>query len=461
MATPARSSRASRIGTRVVVALALLGALVTIRALRSAGDLSDVAGATFSPGSAMAAGFLFLFAFLLGGIAQELRLPRITGYLIGGMIVGPEVLGSVSSEHIADLSIVNGFAIGIIAFVAGAELRPQLLRDRGGIILRVLACEIAVVFLVLAAGALLLRAYLPFMAGLPFGAALAMAFVFASIATVHSPAVTIAVLDELRPSGPVTSTTLGVVVVADVLVVLLATFSIAGARTMLTPGTGFDVRALAVIGWELIGALIAGAALGAVIDLYLRYVGRRLIIFVIFIVFLGWELAGVLHVEYMLFMLATGFFVENVSPVDGEPLIAAIHSVSIPAYVLFFSVAGGSIHLRELAQLWPFAVGAVALRAAGLYYGTRIGARWAGAEREVRRYTWMGLVSQAGVALGLATVASRALGETGAQIQTMFLAMIAIHEIIGPVLFRTALARSGELRIEPHAAPAGQPASAH
>ncbi|MGH7445110.1 MAG: hypothetical protein ACREKM_09550, partial [Longimicrobiales bacterium] len=204
------------------------------------------------------------------------------------------------------------------------------------------------------------------------------------------------------------------------------------------------------------------AALGVAIDLYLRYVGRRLVIFVIFVVFLGYELASVLHVEFMLFMLATGFFVENVSPVDGEPLIEAIQSVSVPAYVMFFSVAGGSIHLRELALLWPVALGVVVVRAAGLFYGTRLGARWAGAEENVRRYTWMGLVSQAGVALGLATVASRALGDMGSQIQTMFLAMIAIHEIIGPILFRTALARAGELKDPAGAtvAPAPQPASA-
>src|SRR5690606_21573947 len=137
----------------------------------------------------------------------------------------------------------------------------------------------------------------------------------------------------------------------------------------------------------------------------------RLIIFDIFMSFSGHELADVLHVEYMLFMLAAGFYQENISPVDGEPSIKAIQQASVPAYVKFFSVAGGSIHLRELATLWPIALGAVALRAGGLWLGTRIGAEWAGAEPEVKRYTWMGLVSQAGVALGLATVATRALGE--------------------------------------------------
>ena len=439
------TSRARRILAHAVIALTLFGAIAAIRTLSGADGLTGLPPGDSAAGSAMAGGFLFLFCYLLGGIAAELRLPRITGYLLGGMLVGPEVIGMVTHADLEDLSVINGFAIGIIAFVAGAELRPQLLRERGGIILRILVAEIGVVFVVLAGAALLLRAWVPFLQGLPFGAALAMALVFASIACVHSPAVTIALIDEQKPAGPVTSTTLGVVVVADVIVVLLATLSIAGARVVLDPASTFRFAAVGGIAWELIGALVAGAALGLVIDLYLRFVGKRLVIFVMFVVFLGFELASVLHVEFMLFLLATGFFVENVSHTDGEPLIEAIQTVSVPAYVLFFSVAGGSIHLRELAVLWPVALGAVALRAGALYVGTRIGAEWAKAEEVVGRYTWMGLVSQAGVALGLATVASRALGDMGLRIHTMFLAMIAIHEIIGPVLFRMALARAGEI----------------
>src|SRR5690606_28491469 len=225
------------LATRLAIALSLLGSVVAIRFVREgfvvpALDVST--GATGAADSAMAAGFLFLFAFVLGTIAESLKLPRITGYLLGGLLVGPDVLGILSTDNIADLSVVNGFAIGVIAFVAGAELRPRLLRERGGIILRILLCEIGVVFVLLAAVALL-RAWIPFLAGLPFGAAVAMAFVFASIATVHSPAVTIALLNEVRSGGPVTSTTLGVVVVADVIVVLLATLSITGAQSVLSP----------------------------------------------------------------------------------------------------------------------------------------------------------------------------------------------------------------------------------
>lgn len=143
-------------------------------------------------------------------------------------------------------------------------------------------------------------------------------------------------------------------------------------------------------------------------------------------------------------MLSTGFFVENVSPVDGEPLLQAFEKVSVPAYALFFSLAGATIHLAELVALWPIALTVVGVRAAGLWGGCLAGARLANAEPEVARYTWLGLISQAGVALGLATVVAQALPEVGEGMLTLFLAMIAIHEVIGPIAFRWALVRSGE-----------------
>ena len=111
---------------------------------------------------------------------------------------------------------------------------------------------------------------------------------------------------------------------------------------------------------------------------------------------------------------------------------------------LFFSLAGATIHLAEIRALWPVALAVVAARALALWAGCLAGARLARAEPEVARYAWLGLISQAGVALGLATVAAEALPGVGAGMLTLFLAMIAIHEVVGPIAFRHALIRSGE-----------------
>lgn len=393
---------------------------------------------------AMALGFLLITAFLSGQLAKLLNLPRITGYLACGLIIGPEVLGLLTSDEVAAFGLINGLAVGVIAFIAGGELRPSMLRERGRTILIMMSLEIVAVFVAVAAALMALRSWVPFLAGTDLVVSLVLVALFAAIATIHSPAVTIALLNEQQPKGPVTSTTLGIVVAADVVVVLLATATLALAKAVVGGGGGVTSGFVGGLAWELIGAIAVGGVLGALVDLYLRLVGARYELFALGLAFFGGVIADVLHVEYMLFMLSAGFFVENVSPTDGEPLLTAFEKVSVPAYALFFSLAGAAIHVDELAGLWPIALAVVGARALGLWSGCRLGARLAAAEPEVARYTWLGLISQAGVALGLVTVVSQALPEVGGGMLTLFLAMIAIHEIVGPIAFRHALVSSGE-----------------
>ncbi|HEX6940645.1 MAG TPA: cation:proton antiporter [Longimicrobiales bacterium] len=424
--------------SRLATATLLVATFAGISAIGGAADIVNP-----QPRTAMVVGFLLLAAFTVGQGFKGARLPKITGYLVVGILVGPEVLGLLTASDLDRIRLLNVLAVGVIALIAGGELRPAMLRARGRIILLMLLAEVTVVFLLVSAALFVFRASVPFLAGWPLGAAAVLIIVFAAVATVHSPAVTIALLDEQKPGGPLTSTTLGVVVAADVLVVLMVTLALAGAKTLLAGGgveAGFVLR----LAWELIGAILLGAVAGVVIDLYLRLGGGHLVLFVVFLVFFGNAIAQAVHVEFMLFMLSAGFFIENVSPVDGEPLLDALHSITAPAYALFFALAGASMHLEELRLLWPLALLVIGVRACGLWLGCRLGARLAGAEEVVRKYTWMGLVSQAGVALGLVTVVSRVLPEAGRGMLTLFLAMIAIHELVGPILFRTALIRSGE-----------------
>jgi Kef-type K+ transport system membrane component KefB len=447
--------------TRRLLRNAVMIAVVTAGAA-AVQAVSGVFPAPTNPmvGTTLAIGFLFLVAHLAGRIAGVLRLPRITGYLLVGLLVGPDVLGIVKAEDITNLNLLNRLAIGVIAFIAGAELRPAMLRRRGRSIVIMLLVEIAAVFVFVSALLLAIRDWIPFLAGRELGAVLLLTAVFAAIATIHSPAATIAVLEEEKTEGALAETILGIVVAADVVVVLLVTLTLALARSVLVTGSGLELDVVLLLGWELIGAIVAGAVVGLLIDLYLRFAGARLALLVIVVVLFGDQIARALHVEFMLFLMSAGFFVENVSPTDGEPLIQAVERVSVPAYALFFALAGASIHVTELRILGPIAIVIVLTRAFALYLGCRTGGRLANAPPDVIRYTWMGLVSQAGVALGLVTIAARVLPEAGGEMRTLFLAMIAIHELVGPVLLRMALTRgrtgldssgSGEVRQEPQA----------
>jgi hypothetical protein len=71
--------------------------------------------------------------------------------------------------------------------------------------------------------------------------------------------------------------------------------------------------------------------------------------------------------------------------------------------------------------------------------------RVSGIETADGKYVWTGLISQAGITLGFASIVAAEFPEWGTQLQTLLVALIALHEIVGPVFFRYGLARAGDL----------------
>ncbi|HEX5970447.1 MAG TPA: hypothetical protein VFY85_00875, partial [Gemmatimonadaceae bacterium] len=123
----------------------------------------------------------------------------------------------------------------------------------------------------------------------------------------------------------------------------------------------------------------------------------------------------------------------------------AMERSGAPVFVVFFALAGAGMAVKDVVAIWPLVVPIVLVRAAGIWTGTRIGARWAGVPSQTGNLVWMGLISQAGVAIGLATVIAEVYPTRGAPIQTLFLATLAVNQIVGPILFRMALSKGGEL----------------
>jgi Kef-type K+ transport system membrane component KefB len=391
-------------------------------------------------------GFLILAADTVGGLAASARLPRIAGYLVAGALFGPSLLGTVSTEATEQLAPVSSLAIALIAFLAGAELRWSELRERGVMILRILGIEMLLTLVAVTGLLFALRAYVPFLEGADVTMAIALCLLFASVAVVHSPAVTMALLTETNARGPVARTTLGVVLISDVAVILLFSGVLALARAVAPAPTGGGDLSAAALLWEIMGALVVGAALGGVVAIYLRFVQRELFLFAMIVAFFGAEVARITHVETLLMLLTAGFVAENVSErATGEAFRSAMERSAAPVFVVFFALAGASMALPDLASLWPLVIPIVVVRLLAIWAGTWLGARWGRASPPERRYVWLGLVSQAGVAIGLATIVAEVYPERGAQIRTLFLAVMAVNQILGPILFRFALDRSGEI----------------
>jgi Kef-type K+ transport system membrane component KefB len=418
---------------RAIALVLIVGAVLLVR--------SEGAGIRTA---ALAIGFALIAAALVGDLFEHIRLPRVSGYLIFGMVCGPYLADIISRSMARELQVVNGLAIALIAFMAGLEinfsrLKPRLLAiaQLGGATLVTLYVGLFITFWIF-------WPWLPIDPERTGFARIALATVATIVVASFSPTVTIAVLSDTRSRGPLSELTLAVVVLADLALILSFTFAMQLVHWSLGSATAGDVGLLPRATWQIVGSLAFGAAMGACFSLYLRHVGRELTL-----VLLGLcvVLSGVgprLDFEPLLAALAAGLVVENIAGA-GRSLGEAVERGARPVLVVFFAAAGASLHLDALAAIGGIALAISALRFGLILGGTRLGARWSRIAPEYGRLVWMGLVSQAGVTLGLTIIVATEYPTWGTRIEVLLVALISIHELIGPVLFKWALARRGEI----------------
>jgi Kef-type K+ transport system membrane component KefB len=422
------------------LALPMLGALGLLVWLRSSGLGVDGQGPR---STTIALGFLLIGAFSFGQLAARIGMPRITGYLIAGLVFGPHLSALITKDMLTATKTLDGVAVALIALTAGGEIRLEWVRSQARKLALITGLEMLVVGVLVMGLVLLGRAFFPFMPDDDWTRAVVIAMVFGAVAIPNSPTVTIAVIAETRSAGPLASTTLGVTVLKDVAVIVLFATAMAIARNALGEGGGDS------LGWtltrELLGSVVAGLAVGVGVSWFLANINRDVPVFILAACFGISQVASALHLETLLIALTAGLYVENFAKVDGHRLIDGIERVSMPVYALFFAGAGAKVDLGALVSFAPVALVLILTRAAGVWGGTTLGARLAGAEPVVQRYAWLGFISQAGVTLALSAIVARAFPTWGADIQVIIIAMIAVHELVGPIGFNYALRRAGEI----------------
>jgi Kef-type K+ transport system membrane component KefB len=137
--------------------------------------------------------------------------------------------------------------------------------------------------------------------------------------------------------------------------------------------------------------------------------------------------------------------VENIAPPRGDALRDAVERGALPILVIFFVAAGASLNLEALAEIGVMAVGVAIVRAATIRFATRAAGRVAGLDPSTATRVWTGLIAQAGVTFGLAAIVAAEFPDWGSRVQTLVVALGALHVLVGPMLFRTALAQAGEI----------------
>ncbi len=399
---------------------------------------------SFYRSSIMMLGFLLLAGFLAGSILSQFRLPRISGYVFTGIFFGPYLLSLVDTRMAQEFKLIDALALNIIAFTAGGEFRFSTVRERMRAVSWIIGLQILLVVIAVGGMVFLLAPSIPFLNTLPGKTVIGIALLFGVVATAKSPAETIAVITETKAKGPMTELILTVTVAKDVLVILAFAIVLSAAKLLIFPEAQFDLFYLLTILWEITGSVLVGIGVGAMVIAYFRYIDREPVLFVIALAFIIVEISALTHTESLLVCLTSGIVVENFSQ-RGEKFIHTIEKGSLIIYVIFFVIAGANLNFAALAISWQLTLLIVGTRIFVTSLATWLGARLAGEGSLTRRFAWTGFLGQAGVSLGLAMIIQKNIpGEIGRYIATVIIAGITLNQIIGPILFRWGLSKSGE-----------------
>jgi Kef-type K+ transport system membrane component KefB len=405
--------------------------------------------------STMTFGFLLLSAYLIGDVLSRLKLPKITGYILAGLLFGPHLLDLVSAGAVRDLKLIDDLALTFIALAAGGELRLAELRQRRTSIILTVFFLTVIVFSGVGAFVLAARPLLPFLDGMPAAHLLAVALLIGTFAVARSPSSAIAIISECKARGPFTEMVLGVTVVMDVLVIIVFAAMVSISQILVTPGAQMDFRFMTVMALELAGSILGGIILGWVISLYMRYVRAELLVFILALAFmvtlfsrqfallLDHVYSIPLHLEPMLICVTAGFWVRNFSR-DGGLFMESIERSSLPIYVIFFSLTGAALNIGALSETWLIALLLVGVRSLLIWLGAYLGGSLSGDPPRLRKMSGLGFITQAGVSLGLAGIVVRSFPEWGAALSTTIVAVVALNQIIGPIAFKYALGQVGE-----------------
>lgn len=390
-----------------------------------------------------AVGFLLLAGVLASELCEVIGLPHLSGYLLAGIVAGPHVLHLVEHDTVETLTRVNKLALSLIALAGGAELRLDDLKQ-GMKSLAYATLFQSTLALVLCVGSFLLVApYLPFLNGLGTGTLLGIAALWGVLAITRSPAALLGILSQTRAQGPLTRFALAFVMSSDVVVIIVLALTFMLVRPLLVPGATLALSDLYAAGHEILGSVAIGTTFGLVLIVYLKLFGRALLVILIALGFGLSEVLGYLHFDPLLVFIIAGLVVQNLSK-QADKLLHAIEETGSVVYVVFFATAGAHLDLPLLGRLWPVALALAGARVAATYVSHRLASRMAQDPPMLTKLGWTPLVSQAGLALGLAGVISGMFPVLGLPFQSLAIAVVAINEMVGPVLFKWALDRTGE-----------------
>ncbi|MFO7577933.1 MAG: cation:proton antiporter [Pelovirga sp.] len=389
-----------------------------------------------------------LLAALIGGrVALLCRVPRVTGYIFAGILVGPSFADLVALPQLitpsalGELKIISDVALTLILMNIGSQLRAENLRRWKSRIFLFSASETLTTALLVGSSIFLVN--LLFLQQSVTGMTLwqssaALGTFCGIIAIATAPAITLMVIRENEAEGSITNLILTLVSLNNLCAVLL--FSFAVQLLLATDGS------LLTTAYQLVIPLAIGSLGGFLMSLWAQRLEqpsefKLLLLGGVTAVAIASRYLGL---EPLLACLALGTVMADSSP-RWHRLVKALSEIDYPLYVVFFVLAGAKLDIVILFYIGPLGLAYILARSAGKVLGSALGARIGGYGQRERAWVGMTLLGQGAMAIGLATTLGRTWPEGGQVVESMVLGAVIVFEVIGPLAVRHGLVKSGEV----------------
>lgn len=378
---------------------------------------------------------ILLTGLIFEKIIRLFKLPNVTGYLIGGLLIGPSVLNLVTEGQLESLSFVSSIALGFIAFSIGGEFKMSYFK-RVGLTPIIIAIFESLMAVFMVTGTLIL-----------FGFDKAFSIVLGAIAAATAPAATIMVIKQYKAKGSLTETLLSVVALDDAVALIVFGVAVAISQMINNPSGANLLSQIASPVIEILMSLVIGGILGFLLVLPVRFykddASRQSLIYIF--IFIALYIASKGGYSDLLTIMAMGAVFTNLSN-ESLKLMRIADVMTPPIFMAFFVISGADLKLSILPSIGLVGIIYVVIRSVGKVLGASIGAILSKSDANIRKYLGFALLPQAGVAIGLTVVAKTVVPQYAETIRAVILCGTLIYELIGPAVSKWALTKAGDIK---------------
>lgn len=376
---------------------------------------------------------LLLLVGLTGGwLTSKINLPSVTGYILSGLILGPSVLNIITGDVYNSLGFVNELALGILAISVGTELHRDMIK-RLGRDLTILSVANTLLSLVLT------TAFTYFL-GLP----ITYALVLGALSMTVSPSGVVSMVKETRARGEMTQTLLGLVAFDNLITIIVFGIVVAFVTSVGNTDANNLTLILSVF-LDIIFAGLIGLGVGLFVAFFIRQMlpNDRLLVIIGAAILFNSGIATVLTLSPILINIVAGATITNLTNRRG--LVSEVISrMELPIFVVFLTLAGAHLDIAIFARVGLIGMAYIGGRLIGKVLGAFAASHVTSLSQKSRQNIGLSLLPQAGIAIGLATIAEQSVPGAKGVLTGVVLTGVVFFEIVGPLILARALKNTGE-----------------